>query len=37
MIFDTREEAEYFVSLLQRAHPDQMISIEAIKAEQVWN
>jgi hypothetical protein len=37
MMFDTREEAEEFVSTMQQMEPDQMFSIEAIKGEQVWN
>ncbi len=34
MMFDTREEAVQFA---QRMEPDQMFSIEAIEAKQVWN
>ena len=39
MIFDTREEAEDFVSRIRQTAPDQifLFSIEAIKAERVWN
>jgi hypothetical protein len=37
MTFRTREEAEEFVSTMQEKEPDQMFSIEAIRAEQVWN
>jgi len=37
MVFNTREEAEDFVSTGRQAEPDQMFSIEAIRAEQVWN
>lgn len=37
MIFNTREEAEDFVCTMQQVEPDQIFSIEAIKAEQVWN
>ena len=37
MMFDTREEAEYFVNLMQQMEPDQIFSIEAIRAEQIWN
>jgi hypothetical protein len=37
LMFDTLEEAEEFVSTMRRMEPDQMFSIEAIKAEQVWN
>ena len=37
MMFDTREEAERFVHRMQQMEPDQMFSIEAIEAKQVWN
>jgi hypothetical protein len=37
MTFDTREEAEEFVSTMRQMEPDHMISIEAIEAGQVWN
>ena len=37
MMFDTREEAEQFVQRMQQMEPDQMFSIEAIEARQVWN
>ena len=37
MMFDTREEAEHFVRRMQQMEPDQMFSIEAIEAKQVWN
>ena len=37
MMFDTREEAENFVQRMQQMEPDQMFSIEAIEARQVWN
>ena len=37
VMFCTREEAEKFVSAMQQMEPDQMFSIEAIRAEQVWN
>jgi hypothetical protein len=37
MMFDTREEAERFVRKMQQMEPDQMFSIEAIEARQVWN
>ena len=36
-VFDTREEAERFVRKMQQMEPDQMFSIEAIEARQVWN
>jgi hypothetical protein len=37
MMFDTREEAEQFARKMQHAEPDQMFSIEAVEARQVWN
>jgi hypothetical protein len=37
MMFDTREEAEQFMNRMRQMEPDQMISIEAIDARQVWN
>jgi len=37
MMFDTREEAEQFAQRMQQMEPDQMFSIEAIEARQVWN
>ena len=37
MMFDTREEAEQFMQRMQQMEPDQMFSIEAIEAKQVWN
>jgi hypothetical protein len=37
MMFDTREEAEQFVQRMQQMEPDQVFSIEAIEAKQVWN
>ena len=37
MMFDTREEAEQFASKMQQMAPDQMFSIEAVQAHQVWN
>jgi hypothetical protein len=37
MMFDTREEAEQFVQRMQQMEPDQMFSIEAVDAKQVWN
>jgi hypothetical protein len=37
MMFDTREEAEHFVRRMQQMEPDQMFSIEAIEAKQIWN
>jgi len=37
MMFDTREEAEQFVQRMQQMEPDQVFSIEAVEARQVWN
>jgi hypothetical protein len=37
LIFSTREEAVQFVQKMQRMEPDQMFSIEAVEARQVWN
>ena len=37
MLFDTRGEAMQFVQRMQRMEPDQMFSVEAIEARQVWN
>ena len=37
MMFDTREEAEQFVQRMQQMEPDQVFSIEAVEAKQVWN
>jgi hypothetical protein len=37
MMFDTREEAERFANRMQQMEPDQMFSIEAVEARQVWN
>jgi hypothetical protein len=37
MMFDTKAEAEQFVHRMQQMEPDQMFSIEAIDAKQVWN
>lgn len=37
MMFDSREEAERFVQRMQQMEPDQVFSIEAIEARQVWN
>ena len=37
VLFDTREEALEFVQRMQRIEPDQMFSVEAIEARQVWN
>jgi hypothetical protein len=36
-IFATREEAERFVRKMREVEPDQMFSVEAIEASQVWN
>ncbi len=37
MMFDTKVEAEQFVQKMRQMEPDQMFSIEAISAAQVWN
>jgi hypothetical protein len=37
MMFDTREEAEQFMQRMQQMEPDQVFSIEAVEAKQVWN
>ncbi len=37
MMFDTKAEAERFARKMQEAEPDQMFSIEAVEARQVWN
>ena len=37
MMFDTKEKAEKFVRRMQQMETDQMFSIEAIDACQVWN
>jgi hypothetical protein len=36
-LFATREEAESFAERVRAAEPDQMLSVEAIKASAVWN
>lgn len=36
-LFGSREEAEQFVQKLQKAEPDHMFNVEAIKASAVWN
>ena len=37
MMFDNRAEAEQFAEKMRQAEPDHFISVEAIKASQVWN
>ena len=37
MMFDTKAEAEQFARRMREAEPDQMVSIEAVEARQVWN
>lgn len=37
MMFDTKAEAEQFMQRMRQMEPDQMISIEAIDARQIWN
>jgi hypothetical protein len=36
-LFATRDEAESFAQRVREAEPDQMLSVEAIKACTVWN
>ncbi len=36
-LFGTQAEAEEFAQKMQRAEPDQMFSVESIKASSVWN
>lgn len=36
-LFGTKAEAEEFAQKLQRVEPDQMCSVESIKASSVWN
>lgn len=37
LIFSSLEEAQEYVSSVLRTEPDQVFSIKAIKAEQLWN
>ena len=37
MIFDTEAEAVQFMQRMQPMEPDQLISVEAIDARQIWN
>ncbi len=37
LMFNTEEEAVEFVQKMQQMEPDQMFSIEAVEARQVWN
>ena len=37
MMFDTQAEAEQFMQRMRQMEPDQMFSIEAVEARQVWN
>ena len=37
MMFDTQDEARDFAQRMQQMEPDQVFSIEAIEASQVWN
>jgi hypothetical protein len=37
MMFDTLAEAKRFVEKMQQMEPDQMFSIEAVEASEVWN
>ncbi len=37
MMFDTHAEAKSFADRMSQMEPDQVFSIEAIEASQVWN
>ena len=37
LTFDTEQEALEFVQKMQQMEPDQMFSIEAVEARQIWN
>ncbi len=37
MMFDTQDEALKFAQRMQQMEPDQVFSIEAVDASQVWN
>ena len=37
MMFDTQAEAKKFAERMQQMEPDQIFSIEAVHASQVWN
>ncbi len=37
MMFDTQAEAQRFAQKMQQMEPDQVFSIEAVAASQVWN
>ena len=37
MMFDTQAEAKKFAEKMQQMEPDQMFSIEAIAADEIWN
>jgi hypothetical protein len=37
VIFNTREEAEEFMTRMRQMEPDQAISVEEIEARKVWN
>ncbi|HWZ52526.1 MAG TPA: hypothetical protein VNW54_13785 [Granulicella sp.] len=37
MMFETKAEAEQFVRRMRSMEPDQIFSIEAIAASQIWN
>jgi len=36
-LFGSRDEAEQFAAKMRESEPDQMFSVEAIKASAVWN
>ena len=37
MMFDTQAEARLFAQKMQQMEPDQVFSIEAVEASQIWN
>lgn len=37
ILFETQREAMEFVQRMRRMEPDQVFSVEAIEAKQVWN
>ena len=37
MMFDTQAEAKHFAEKMQQIEPDQIFSIEAVHAANVWN
>ena len=37
MLFDTKEEAEQFMTRMQAMEPDQFLKVEPVEARLVWN